>query len=79
ADTSETTPLTSTVPDTFTALRAEIDHERLAASEHNDTDLGIRTVGEWSLGADEELIHPPAETESPPGPEQPWEARSTEP
>ncbi|CAG8880520.1 unnamed protein product, partial [Penicillium egyptiacum] len=31
------------------------------------------------LGADEELIHPPAETESPPGPEQPWEARSTEP
>ncbi|CAG8884061.1 unnamed protein product, partial [Penicillium egyptiacum] len=42
-------------------------------------DLGIRTVGEWSLGADEELIHPPAETESPPGPEQPWEARSTEP
>ncbi|OQD79306.1 hypothetical protein PENSOL_c320G10888, partial [Penicillium solitum] len=78
---SETTPLTSTVPDTFTTLRAEIDHERFVASDGNHIDLDA-TVGEWIVGPDEdleELIPPQAENTPTPGPEQLQAVQSTEP
>lgn len=80
ANTSETTPLTSTVPDTFTALRAEIDHERFGVSDGNHFDLDA-TAGEWMVGTDEvseELIPPQAENTPAPGPEQPYTVQSTE-
>ena len=81
ANTSETTPLTFTVPDTFTALRAEIDHERFVASDGNHIDLDT-TAGEWivSPGEDlEESILPQAENTPAPGPEELEAVQSTGP